>query len=130
MPATAYKVEWISNNIPSEMAAGTTQAINVTFKNTGDRTWPSKGSGPKMINAVLVSYHWLQGSTPIVFDGMRTPLPNDVAAGQKATVDNITIAVPKTPGPYRLQVSFVHEGVTWFDWNGSFTPLTVPVTVR
>lgn len=127
---SAYRVEWVSNQIPSEMPAGKEQKISVTIKNAGDGTWPSKGAGGGPLNQVLIAYHWLpsQGDKPIVWDGVRTALPHDIAPGETFTAQ-VTVVPPKDPGYYRLQVTLVQEGVIWFEGKGAST-LTVPVTVR
>lgn len=131
LPASAYKVEWIDNQIPSEMQAGKDQTITVTFKNAGDAAWPSKATGPAYINQVSVCYHWFlaKGNAPVVWDGIRSPLPHDIAAGETITLNNVHVIAPKDPGSYRLAVTLVHDGVGWFDVKGA-SPLIVPVSVR
>ncbi|MEK6406215.1 MAG: hypothetical protein AABN34_04550 [Acidobacteriota bacterium] len=127
---SAYRVEWVSNLIPSEMAASQNQKVSVTLKNAGDGTWPAKGTGGGPVNQVLISYHWLpaQGDKAVLWDGVRSALPHDIGPGETFT-QNVTVIAPKDPGSYRLQLTLVHEGVTWFEVKGA-SGLTVPVTVR
>lgn len=122
MAASAYSVEWSDNQIPTEMPAGNEQKISATIKNTGDGTWRN--------NEVLISYHWLplQGENAIIYDGERTGFPHNIAPGETVAVQ-INILPPKDPGQYRLQLTLVQEGVTWFESKGA-TTLTAPVTVR
>jgi len=124
---TAFNVEWLSQKIPSEMQAGKPSVLTVTLKNPTAEAWPA-GTGPVTVN---VAYHWLpaEGSNPVVFDGVRTPFPHDIAPGETITLDNIGVLAPPTPGKYRLQVSLVQETIAWLEWRGG-KPLTVPVTVR
>lgn len=131
LPASAYRIEWLSNQIPAEMAAGKDQTISVTFKNAGDAAWPSKATGPGYLNQVSVSYHWLaeKGTDPVVWDGIRSPLPHDAAAGETIAMNNIHVTAPNNPGSYRLAVTLVHDGVGWFDLRGAL-PLMAPVSVR
>jgi len=127
LKASAYKVEWLSHKVPSEMEAAKEYSVPVTLRNMGDGIWPSKG-GP---SDVLISYHWLpgQGDKAVVPEGARTPLPHDIAPGETFTVNNVKVVSPKEPGSYRLQLTLVHERVVWFETAKAAT-LIVPVTVR
>lgn len=131
LPLSAYKVEWVSHQIPSEMQAGKDYGVAATLKNSGEQAWPSKGIGDQLANQVSVAYHWLsgQGDKVVVFDGERTPLPHDVAAGDTVTVNSIRVVAPNAPGSYRLQLTLVHEMVAWFEQQGANT-VTVPITVK
>jgi hypothetical protein len=123
---SAYGVEWISNQIPSEMQAGRSYTVTLTIKNPTSATWPAGGTARP--GSVDVAYHWLpaQGDKPVVFEGERTGLPHDIAPGESITLSNVLVVAPPSPGSYRLQMTLVHESITWFDVK----PLTLPVTVR
>ena len=110
-PFAEYKVEWVSNKIPSEMKAGETQKVAVTIKNTSSVTWPSASSIGTDDYSVRVSYHWLpaKGDDPLVYDGLRTNLPHDVAPGESVTLDNVNVEAPKQPGSYRLQLARIES---------------------
>lgn len=125
-----YRVEWVSNQIPTEMQATRDYGVTVTLKNAGHATWPSKVSDGGPFNKVFVSYHWLlaQGEKPVIFEGQRTPLPQDIGPGQTVTVNNVAVTAPG-PGSFRLQITLVHEGVVWFEQHGAKT-LIVPVKVN
>ena len=131
LPDSGYKVAWGTHNIPSQMETGKRQTVSVTLKNTSQSTWPTTIVGNNAANAVTLGYHWLpaKGDEAVVFDGVRTILPQDVAPGQTVTLNNVTIEPPARPGSYRLQVSLVQEAVAWFEKKGAST-LTLPVTVR
>jgi hypothetical protein len=124
-----YRVEWISNQIPQEMQATRGYSLTLTLKNAGRATWQSKGSDSVLWNKVFVAYHWLpaKGDKPVLFEGQRTPLPQDLGPGQTVTVNNVVVTAPG-PGSYRLQITLVHEGVVWFEQHGANT-LIVPVKV-
>lgn len=130
LPQTAYRVEWISNQIPSEMATDKEYHIAVTLRNAGNEPWPSKGTGGGQINQVSIAYHWLahQAEKVVLFEGHRTALPHDVTPGETISVNNVVVTTPG-PGTYRLQLTLVHEGVAWFEEQGSKT-LIASVTVR
>ena len=125
---SAYGVEWISNQIPSEMQADKLYTVTLTIKNPTSATWPARGAGP---GSVRIAYHWLpaQGDKPVVSNDERTALPHDIAPGESITLDNVLVAPPLNPGVYRLQMTLVHEQIAWFETQG-VKPLTVPVTVR
>ena len=95
------------------MIAGGTYTVPITVKNTGAAPW--NATGPNLID---VSYHWhdQQGNT-VVWDGLRTPLPSDVAPGATATVST-KVATPNTGGAYTLTIDLVREGVGWLGLMG------------
>ena len=60
--------------------AGTISTGRITVENAGSATWRSHGAG-----GVQASYHWLDPlGNPIVWDGIRTPLPTTRRAGRDA----------------------------------------------
>jgi hypothetical protein len=71
---------------------------------------------------VNLSYHWYDAAGNVVqWDGLRTSLAG-TARTQIAAV-NAQIAVPSTPGMYKLRYDIVQEGVTWFSGQGMQTPV-------
>ena len=129
-PVSGYKVEWLDHKVPSTMEPTKEYHLTVTLKNAGTSTWPSKGTGGGLINQVSISYHWLaaNGNKVVGFEGHRTPLPRDIPPGDSLTADNVVVTTPEA-GEYRLKLTLVHEGVTWFEQQGANT-LVVPVAVR
>ena len=108
-----FKVEFGDNNIPAQMTAGWTATADITIKNTSKSKWPSK-SNDKGRNAVHLSYHWFdRKGVVVVFDGLRTPLPNDVQPGESVQL-RATIQPPDRAGQYTLEVTLVQESVAWF----------------
>ncbi|CAN5311439.1 hypothetical protein BH09BAC1_BH09BAC1_19180 [soil metagenome] len=63
------------------------------------------------LNQIFFSYHWLQNSDTIVWDGIRTAVEVDIT-GEYA--QRILLQTPTKPGMYTLQVELVHENVGWF----------------
>jgi hypothetical protein len=123
-----YDVNWTADNIPASIDAGDTVSVTLSFNNGGSVTWPSGGANP-----VRVSYHWRQGacpsSTTVVWDGLRTNLPSNVAPA--ANVSNLVsqLRAPSTPGTYCVVWDLVHEGVSWFSTQAANT-LQQTVTVE
>ena len=116
----AYRVEWDEAHTPTEVAARITIAVPVTVRNSGNRMWPA--------SEVFVAYHWLRDGRLVVWDGERTPFPRDVRAGSRAAL-SVRVATPTEPGSYVLQLTLVHELVTWFEQKGA-TMIIRPVVVR
>jgi hypothetical protein len=104
-----YRARLDAPSLPT-LSAREVVTVPVTIVNSGQMTWPSGGVLP-----INVSYHWMSASQDVylVFEGIRTPLPRDVAPGETLSVNAIVQAPPK-PGDYRLQWDLVHENVTWF----------------
>jgi peptidoglycan hydrolase-like amidase len=94
---------------PTSIPAGTSAQIAVALTNTGNQPWTTLGPSP-----VNLAYHWYDGAgREVIWDGVRTKLPADVAPGGTATV-TATVAAPNTAGPYTLRFALVKEGVAWF----------------
>ena len=53
--------------------------VEVVVRNTSEQIWPHAGALP-----VRLSYHVTVGDDMVVFDGIRTSLPCDVAPGRRA----------------------------------------------
>lgn len=101
--------------LPSAVHVGQSFSVGVILRNTGTLDWAR--SGPR---GVLLSYHWrrLDGATTASeFEGIRTPLPSDMAAGSTGEVV-ARVRTPMQPGTYRLQWDLVEEGITWFSQRG------------
>jgi len=98
-------------------------AIEAEITNTSGQTWGSIGQSP-----VHLSYHWqnLSGEW-LEFDGLRTPLPYDIAPGETFR-HYLTIKSPSQSGDALLQPTLVQEGVAWFDKQG-YPPLEIRVRI-
>jgi hypothetical protein len=98
--------------------------IPVSVKNTSNETWLAK-NGEK---SVFLAYHWRdKNDKMIVQEGIRTPLPNDIAPGSSIKL-LAKVASPDQPGSYILQITMVQEFVAWFHDQGAKT-LDIPVNV-
>jgi hypothetical protein len=92
-----------------DVQAGTRQVVPIELANVGALRWR---------DGIFVSYHWLDDRrNPIVWDGVRTPVPT-LGAGERATVD-MTLRAPIPPGRYRLAFDLVAERRAWFSELGS-----------
>ncbi|MFC2145057.1 LCP family protein [Actinomycetota bacterium] len=115
-PASRYNAEYTEIDIISDsMSEDTFYTFEIKVKNTGVLTWNRNGGNP-----IYLGYHWIDFNTKemVVFDGERSIISYDgVDVGQEVTFD-LKIITPPEPGDYVLQVDLVHEGVTWFSYQG------------
>lgn len=109
-----YDVQWGSDNTPSSLPSNQQVSVSITITNVGSLTWPQIA-----VNPVYLSYHWYdQSGQVIVWDGLRTSLPYDIASGQSNTI-TASLKAPSTAGSYSVKWDLVHEGITWFWFNGA-----------
>ena len=115
-PASRYNAEYTEIDIISDsMTENTAYTYKIKVKNTGELTWNRNGGNP-----IYLGYHWIDFNTRevVVFDGKRSIISNDgVDVGQEVTFD-LKVISPLEPGDYILQLDLVHEGVTWFSYQG------------
>jgi LCP family protein required for cell wall assembly len=115
-PASRYNAEYTEvDEIPDSMTIGTEYRFKVKVKNTGNLTWNMNGDNP-----VYLGYHWVDFNSRevVVFDGERSIISQDgIDVGQE-TVFDLDVISPSEPGEYILQIDLVHEGVTWFSFQG------------
>jgi len=106
------------------LVTGQTYVFPIAVQNVGAVAWTTSAPG-----LVTASYHWHddKGNT-VVWDGMRTPLPADVAPGATTSVQ-VRVATPERPGTYRLTFDLVREGVSWFQFLGG-TPVSFNTTIE
>jgi hypothetical protein len=106
------ETEWYraAFEVPAEwsLQTGESAEIPVRVHNRGHAPWKAGGQPP-----LLVSYHWLDAGTGQVeiFDGLRTPLPQDVPPGEALSV-RVRVQAPARPGSFRLAWNLVMEHVT------------------
>ncbi|GAB4108345.1 MAG: hypothetical protein Kow001_05070 [Acidobacteriota bacterium] len=88
---------------------GDSAEIPVRVHNHGFAPWKAGGQPP-----LLVSYHWLDADTGQIeiFDGLRTPLPQDVPPGSELAV-RVRVQAPPRPGRFRLAWNVVMEHRFW-----------------
>jgi len=118
-PEPVYRVAYLSNTTPATMTPGQRLPVTLTVRNDGNFTWQAAGD-----QAVRLNYRWL----PAGPDGVPTPLPRNVAAGESISIDAQLLA-PAAPASYTLRWDMMQEGVGWFADKGA-TPLTVAVRVQ
>jgi hypothetical protein len=66
-------------------------------------------------NPIQLSYHWLAaGGEMLLFEGLRTPLIEPLAPGEKRRC-SLRVEAPAEPGRFLLRVAAVQELVRWHD---------------
>jgi len=96
-----------------EPRAGALGSARVEIENAGSAAWRED---------VSCSYHWLDAlGNPIVWDGIRTPLEEPVAPGERVTV-RVAVRAPIPPGRYRFALDLVAEHRAWFAELGAGGP--------
>ena len=125
-PASKYNAEYMEvDEISDFMNIGTEYKFKVKVKNAGTLTWSRNG-----VNPVYLGYHWIDFNRreTVVFDGKRSIIGEDgIDVGDEVVFD-LRVISPSEPGEYILQVDLVHEGITWFSFQG-VPPLEKFVTV-
>jgi hypothetical protein len=103
-----------------EPQAGALGSASVELENAGTIRWN---------DAVRLSYHWLDDrDNPIVWDGIRTPLP-PLEPGERATIA-ARVRAPIPPGHYRFALDVVVEHRAWLSELGSDQTMARGVDVR
>jgi hypothetical protein len=125
VPSGPLAVRWLAYDA-GRPRAGALGTARLAFENAGTVPWPPTGE-----RRVCLGYHWLDElGNPIVWDGLWTALPHEIAPGERVEAD-LTVRGPLPPGPYRLAFDLVAEDRYWFSELGN-APLvqTVPVAQR
>ena len=124
-PRSKYFAHYYDNNLtPELMEINKEYMIEIKIANQGTVKWPNKSISP-----VFLSYHWydLKSGEIVIYDGIRSKLPESVKPKKEVIVETKIIA-PSKPGDYLLMYDLVDEGVTWFTEEG-VVPLIKPVKV-
>src|ERR671933_2726621 len=125
VPSGPLAVRWLAYDA-GHPRAGALGTARLAVENAGTVPWPPTGE-----RRVCLGYLWLdEFGNPIVWDGLWTALPHEVAPGERVEAD-LTVRGPLPPGPYRLAFDLVAEDRYWFSELGN-APLEreVPVEPR
>ncbi len=126
LPESAFRAEISTATHSLTVEVGSVQRLSVRVRNASTECWP--GAENPSLFPIHLGNHWLgnDGVTVRVDDG-RTQFRNDIHPGDEVEL-TLTVAAPRTPGAYLLELDMVQEGVAWFKDKGSQSCL-VPVTV-
>ena len=102
--------------LPPVLLPGGRTTVPVTVVNSGTAAWAAAGASPVRLAAHVND---AKGNV-VIWDGARTSLAADVAPGASVKLDLIVDA-PSAPGPYRVRIDLVREGIVWFSGLGVST---------
>lgn len=106
---------------PKVVATGSTFTVKVAIYNAGNQPIPSQAASPQGALRVSATYHWRAGDyRPVIWDGVLTQLPADIAPGAEQRVE-LSVKSPPSPGKYLLEIDLVQAGAFWFGGAGSQT---------
>lgn len=109
---------------PGLFYAGRPAKIYVLVENLSEITWVSDQTQP-----VFASYHWTdQAGEVFIYEGIRSRLPQAIEPAARKQVP-VSVIAPNVAGDYTLEVTLVHEGVTWMEDDG-LTNLSLAITVE
>jgi glucose/arabinose dehydrogenase len=118
--APPFDVTWTADSTPGMLPSNGLVNVRLSFANTGSSTWNATGANP-----VRVAYHWRQGAcdgtSVVVWDGLRTNLASNVAPSGTVSNLNARLRAPSGSGTFCLIWDLVKEGVTWFSSQGADT---------
>lgn len=124
----AFRASISVNKAPAVLRAGQFASLLVLVRNEGNSIWLASERGGALYQ-VNLGNHWLeQNGQTLTHDDGRSAFSKDLKPGEAREL-TITVAAPRKPGKYLLELDMVQEGVTWFGPKGSQT-LRIPVTVE
>jgi hypothetical protein len=109
----SFAIEWGGCEAPAVVPTEASFSATASLRNAGPASWPRWG-----LTRVALSYHWRRDGEIAHFEGVRTQLPRDVAAGDTLEA-TFKVKAPAEPGTYELLLDPVREGISWFsELNG------------
>lgn len=96
---------------PATVERGETFEVEVEITNNSKYRIQSGGRYP-----INICYHWINPVTnePVIFEGVRSKIEPTLLAGEILKLD-VDVIAPELAGPLVLRMTFVQEGVAWFD---------------
>src|SRR5919198_2270411 len=103
-------------DLPAPLRPGSTAQGWVTVENGSDEPWP--GFRPAPDGLVQIGYRWRDLADRAVAAPVRlSRIPIDVTPGARVRVP-FAVEAPRESGRYRLHVTLVQTGGSWFDEHG------------
>ncbi len=114
----AYALNSIEQPRPGEL-----RTVAVRLRNESDSTWLADGA-----DWVAIASHWHFSDAVGDWEGLRTPLPHDLAPGEQVTVA-AAVKLPERLGNYVLEWTAVQAQAGWFERSDEFSSHRVEVEV-
>jgi hypothetical protein len=109
LEADVYDARWLAVGIEEELPAGRIVTFRARLRNASAGVWRAQGGA-----TVAISYHWrTPAGETVVWEGLRTPLPHDVAPGGEIEL-LVEVQTPREPGTYVLVLDPLRERLAWF----------------
>jgi len=106
---------------PKVVEANSEFVVKLAVRNAGGTPLPSQAATPDGALRVNAAYHWkTTGNQVVVWDGVLTPLAEDLAPGAEQALD-AAVKAPPSPGMYILEFDLVQSTAFWFGGAGSQT---------
>lgn len=107
----------ITDKTKKSVKKGEVFNLEVIACNNSKTNWSSTSQAP-----CSLSYHWYDAETGEVvnYDGIRTNFTNGSLNSQSKVSQEMTITAPDKEGEYRLLITIVQDGVTWFEKETDF----------
>jgi phosphoglycerol transferase MdoB-like AlkP superfamily enzyme len=120
--AAAEGLQVVEHVVPATLEAGSKISAPIVVINDSSLPWSSS-------EGFALSYHWLDTAGEIVvWDGLRSPLPEIVAPG--ASIELMaSVQAPRRPGDYLLRWDVVREGVQWLSETDAAEKEPIAVSV-
>ena len=119
--------KWVSQSANPSIAPGTTSdALTITLRNSGIRTWTKGVAGQQAAIGIRNDDRTWSSLAVDWPDTDRPAIQNEatVAPGQNGTF-TFRLRAPHTPSTYVLSLRPVIDGTAWLDDEGIFVSLTV-----
>jgi len=124
LEADVFAVDWLDVPMPAEVPARRILSFRGSVRNASPSTWLARGG-----TAIQLGYHWVaEDGTVLPGEGLRTPLPRDLAPGEVAPVV-FEVETPRAPGRYRIRFDALRERIAWFSDVRPGAALELPVEV-
>jgi len=124
LAADVYSIAWTAGNLPRQLRADRMVRIPARVRNTSAGIWRARGA-----TRVSLSYHWrAEDGSVVAWEGLRTPLPEDVPPGGEIDVV-FEVGAPAAPGRYLLELDALRERLSWFSARRPEAGPRLPVEV-
>jgi hypothetical protein len=129
VPLKVFKQEITAPAPPQTLKVNEKVNMQVTVKNTGNESWPNKGSDQQGSNVVALQCIWLDSAGKTVEEGAGYGnLPN-VLMPESSVNLVVNVQAPRAQGDYKLRCTMYQHGVAFFNDKGA-NPLLLKVKVN
>ncbi|NTU69699.1 hypothetical protein HGB13_02655 [bacterium] len=129
-PATGFKGELVSSNLPSGMVTETVYNAEIKIKNTGGITWSNTGTRPVLLGTIPAGTISPFGDSSWLNTDMATILVEpSVATGQIGTF-RFKLKAPIVPGTYNESFGIVRNGAAGTEQDPGWAALNISKSIK